>query len=71
MSKSLVKKLSLILVTLLAVGGLFVFMFSGDNFDILKKIFDKKTAIKILQEAFIAYEEKFVNYSNFSSCCDK
>ena len=36
-----------------------------------EKNFDKKTAIKILQEAFIAYEEKFVTYSNFSRLAEK
>ena len=38
---------------------------------VVEKIFDKKTAIKILQEAFIAYEEKFVTYSNFSRLAEK
>ena len=36
---------------------------------VVEKIFDKETAIKILQEAFVAYEEKFVKYSNFSHYC--
>ena len=38
---------------------------------VVEKIFDKQTAIKILKEAFIAYEEKFVTYSNFSRSLDK
>ena len=38
---------------------------------VVEKIFDKKTAIQILQEAFAAYEAKFVNYSNFSQYCAK
>ena len=38
---------------------------------VVEKIFDKKTAVQILQEAFVAYEEKFVNYSNFSHYCSK
>ena len=36
---------------------------------VVEKIFDKETAIQILQEAFVAYEEKFVKYSNFSNYC--
>ena len=32
---------------------------------VVEKIFDKETAVKILQEAFIAYENKFVRFSNF------
>lgn len=36
---------------------------------VVEKIFDKETAVKILQEAFVAYEEKFVKYSNFSHYC--
>ena len=38
---------------------------------VVEKIFDKKTAIEILKEAFIAYEEKFVTYSNFTGLMDK
>ena len=38
---------------------------------VVEKIFDKQTAVKILKEAFIAYEEKFVTYSNFARTLDK
>ena len=38
---------------------------------VVEKIFDKKTAIEILKEAFIAYEEKFVTYSNFTGLMDR
>ncbi len=32
---------------------------------VVEKIFDKETAVKVLQEAFEAYENKFVKFSNF------
>ena len=38
---------------------------------VVEKIFDKNTAVKILQEALIAYEEKYVTFSNFSQACGK
>ena len=38
---------------------------------VVEKIFDKNTAVKILQEALIAYEEKYVTFSNFSQACEK
>ena len=38
-----------------------------DKTVVVEKIFDKETAVRILQEAFIRYEEKFVKFSSFSS----
>lgn len=40
-----------------------------DKTVVVEKIFDKETAIRILKEAFVRYEEKFVNFSSFSSVC--